>query len=385
MTNPELKHKKYAIFLLSKKTIFIFLLSFIFLSCSKSEKTTKDNPPTTTPPDKEISPGDPVSGDEFTIAVIPDTQYYLEETYGGTFQMFKDQIDWIKTNRISQNIVYVLGLGDIVDNGDFKAGSYPDSNYVEWDRAKYYYKLETPYDGHPYGIPYGSAVGNHDQTGHEYPLTFSNPNIGFYTNKTTGFYNKYFGVSHFAGRPYYGGSYTAVEANNNDSHYDLINAGGIDLIIIYLEYDEKEDQYGTKLEDWAYELLGKYPSRKGILVMHAMAGNNGTAGSNNGTPAKFYSRAQAVYNKLKTRGNLFLTLGGHIVGNGEGYREDTYQGNTVKTYISGYQGRTNGGNGWMRLMTFSKSKDLIRVRTYSPTLGIFETDGDSQFTKPLYR
>lgn len=364
-----------------RNALFIVMLSFTLLSCKKSDKTNENS---SNQPDTEIPPADPVSGDEFTIAVIPDTQYYMEEDQGGTFQMFKDQIDWIKANRVAQNIVYVAGVGDIVDNGDFKAGSYPDSNHIEWDRAKYYYELETPFEGHPYGIPYGLAVGNHDQTGHEYPLSYSNPAIGFYTNNTTGFYNKYFGVSHFAGRPYYGGSFTDLEANNNDSHYDLISAGGLDLIIIYLEYDQKINQYGTKLEDWAYDLLEQYPSRKAILVMHAMAGNNGTAGSNNGVPAKFYSRAQLVYNKLKTKENLFMTLGGHIKGNGEGYREDTYNGNTVRTYISGYQARTNGGNGWMRLMTFSKSKGTVRIRTYSPTLNMFETDGDSQFTKPLF-
>lgn len=325
-----------------------------------------------------------VSGDEFTIAVIPDTQYYLEEDQGGTFQMFKDQIDWIKANRVAENIVYVAGVGDIVDNGDFKSGSYPDSNSVEWDRAKYYYQLETPFAGNPYGIPYGLAVGNHDQTGHEYPLSFSNPALGFTTNHTTGFYNKYFGVSHFAGRPYYGGSYTATEANNNDSHFDLITAGGLNLIIIYIEYDQKVNQYGTQLEDWAYNLLGTYSSRKAIVVTHALAGNNATPGTNEGTPPNFYSRAEAVYNRLKTRKNLFLMLGGHVGGNGEGYRMDTYQGSTVKSYVSGYQVRTNGGNGWMRLMTFSKNNDLVKVRTYSPTLGAWETDGDSQFTKPLF-
>lgn len=382
MTNSEFKLKKDAFLMLIKKALFILLLCVISLACTKSKETADQIP---NPPDKEILPGDPVAGDEFTIAVIPDTQYYMEEDKGGTFQMFKDQIDWIKANRVAQKIVYVAGVGDVVDNGDFKAGAYPDSNHVEWERAKYYYQLETPFEGNPHGIPYGLAVGNHDQTGHEYPLSFSNPAVSFYTNNTTGFYNKYFGVSRFAGRSYYGGSYTELELNNNDSHYDLISAGGMDLIIIYLEYDEKVNQYGTKLEDWAYELLLKYPSRKGILVMHAMATNNGTVGSNNGTPAKFYSRAQAVYNKLKTRTNLFMTFGGHIAGNGEGYREDTYDGNTVRTYISGYQGRPNGGNGWMRLMTFSKSKDQVRVRTFSPTLNMFELDSDSHFTKPLFR
>ncbi len=320
-----------------------------------------------------------VGGDEFTIAVIPDTQYYIEEYNGGTPQMFYDQINWIKNNKVGQNIVYVVGLGDVVDNGDLKAGSPPTDNIGEWNKATAgYYQLEAPLPGLPHGIPYGIAVGNHDQTFHEYPLV--NPNG---TTETTKYFNQFFGVAHFAGRAYYGGSYTAREANNNDSHYDLFSAGGKDFIVIYLEYDQKVNQYGTELETWAYNLLGTYSSRKAIIVMHALASNNGTAGTNVGTPAVFYSRAQAVYNKLKSRRNVFMMLGGHVAGNGEGYRLDTYNGRTVKSFVSGYQGRINGGNGWMRLINISVAKDLISIKTFNPHLGTYENDGDSEFKVPM--
>lgn len=329
------------------------------------------------------------AGDEFTVVVIPDTQYYMEvnpDVPGATFEMFKAQIDWIKANQAAENIVFVAGVGDIVDNGDFKAGTYPDSSVsrAEWEKAKYYYNLETPFAGFPDGIPYGLAVGNHDQTGHGYPISYDNFSLGFHTTHTTGFYNKYFGVSHFAGRSYYGGSYTATEANNNDNHYSLFSAGGIDFIVIFLEYDEAANQYSTALEDWAHSLLGTYSSRKAIIVMHALGRPNGTPGSNLGTPSIFYPRAQAVYNRIRSRPNVFLMLGGHTGGSGEGFRQDTYGGKTIKSITSNYQGQTNGGNGYLRLMKFSVANDLISIKSYSPYLNQYKTDGDSQFLRTLF-
>ena len=76
-------------------------------------------------------------------------------------------------------------------------------------------------------------------------------------------------------------------------------------------------------------------------------------------------------------------MGGHVfngTGDGEGSRSDTFNGNTVHTLVSDYQGRTNGGNGLMRLMYFSPSNNLVSIKTYSPWTDAFETDANSQFT-----
>ena len=61
---------------------------------------------------------------------------------------------------------------------------------------------------------------------------------------------------------------------------------------------------------------------------------------------------------------------------------DVFDGNTVHTVLSDYQSRTNGGNGWMRIMQFSPSTDQIHVQTYSPVLGQYDTGGSHQFTLP---
>jgi hypothetical protein len=54
-------------------------------------------------------------------------------------------------------------------------------------------------------------------------------------------------------------------------------------------------------------------------------------------------------------------------------------GYLVHQLLADYQGRANGGNGLLRIMTFDPSKDKIYVKTYSPYTNSYETDADSQF------
>lgn len=294
--------------------------------------------------------------EEFTIAVLPDTQYYTEGKISNN-SLFEKQTQWIVDNYKKENIVYVVHEGDIVNQGD----NQPEA----WDRAaKAMYTLEKPQPGLPHGIPYGMAVGNHDQTPSQFAVT----------GGTIG-YNKYFGVDHFKGRKYYGGHFS----NNNDSHYDLFSAGGHDFMVIYLEYDAMDEAIDA-MNDWAAELCHKYPNRKVIIVSHGIIVNNEVQGIN--ANARWIKQGQRIYDRLKTCPNVFMMLCGHIGDNGEGYRIDGYAGHTIKTFLADYQSRPMAGGGLMRLMTFDSKNDLIKVRTLSPYYGSEETDSDSRFVKP---
>ena len=287
------------------------------------------------------------AGPDFTIAVLPDTQYYCASARRGLPAMFDAQTDWIVSNRLAWNIAYVAHLGDIVDTGD---------SLTQWRNAtNALYRLANPLTtGLPDGIPYGAAVGNHDQE----------PN-GDPTGATTTFYNRYFGTNHFAGRTYYGGWY----GTNNDSHFDLFNGGGLDFIAVYLEYDASAN---SAVLAWANTLLQTYSGRRAIVVSHYIGRPT--------TPSAFGAQGGAIYNALKANTNLFLMLCGHV--NGEGAREDVYNGNTVRTLVSDYQFRPNGGDGFLRLLRFSPAANTVRVFSYSPWIGEYETDADSQFQFP---
>jgi fibronectin type 3 domain-containing protein len=293
----------------------------------------------------------PPPGPDFTVVALPDTQYYVSSLNGGTPAMFTAQTDWIVANKTARNVRFVTHLGDCVEHGD---NGGDDSEWVSAIDAMY--RLEDPLTTFlTEGIPYGVAVGNHDQTPLDDP------------DGTTLFYNQYFGEAHFAGRSYYGGHY----GTNNDNHYETFQASGMDFIVIHLEYDTSPD---ASILDWANALLQSpaYSNYRAIVVSHWMI--------EPGSQSAFSTQGQAIYNALKGNPNLFLMLGGHRPG--EGRRVDTYAGHDVNTLLADYQGRTGGGNGWMRLLEFSPSNNVIRVTTYSPYLDQWETDADSQFTLP---
>ncbi|MCF7849628.1 MAG: metallophosphoesterase [Kiritimatiellales bacterium] len=275
-----------------------------------------------------------VPGADFTIAVLPDTQFYSEAYHTN----FPAQTDWIVNNREALNIKYVAHLGDIVQNGD--------NQPQEWTHAtNALYRLEDPVTtGLPEGIPYGVVPGNHDHPG------------------GTTLYNTYFGTNHFAGKSYYGGHY----GTNNQNHFDLISIGSLDFIFLYIDFDYDNMSY-VSIDAWADEVLKTHSNRQAIVVSHDILALNG----------EFDPRGQVIYDNLKDNPNLFLILSGH--NHGEAVRQETIEGRTVTCCLSDYQDYPNGGDGFLRLYAFSPSNDVIRVKTYSPVLDQFETDADSQF------
>ncbi|MDB6057477.1 MAG: hypothetical protein JWO95_1321, partial [Verrucomicrobiales bacterium] len=298
-------------------------------------------------------------GQDFMIPVLPDTQNYAREAAGtgtATRQMWYAQTDWIISHRDSDNIPFVATLGDCVQNGDNVSGH---SNEGEWQIAtNAYYRLEDQ-DGTKRleGIPYLVTVGNHDQDPNGDP------------DGTTTLYHKYFGSSHFNNKSYYGGHYDV----NNDTWYALFSAGNLDFLVLSFEYG----RYGSGVLDWAQSVIDQYPTRR-ILVLTHHAGDDTPDDT---TVAPFSAQGSAIYNALKVNANFFMMCGGHVFNEGgEGRRSDTFNGHTVRTLVSDYQGRFNGGNGLMRLMYFSPSNNTISVKTFSPYTGNFEVDANSQFS-----
>lgn len=283
--------------------------------------------------------------EDFTIVGLPDTQYYTSQQYNGTPEIFYSQTQWIVDNRESENIVFVSHLGDCVENGD--------EVETEWQYADTAMtKIEDPVTTMLMeGVPYAINVGNHDQT------------PGGNANSFTELYNAYFGETRFLGRQYYGGHY----GDNNDNSYQLFEAGGMKFIVINLEFDPVAN---ADVLTWADSLLNANTNCRAIIVSHFLIGP--------GNPGSFGPQGQAIYNQFKDNSNVFLMLGAHWPG--EGQRTDIHNGDTIHTLLADYQNRDFGGNGWLRLFKFSPANNTIEVKTYSPWLGEWEQDADSEFT-----
>ncbi len=135
----------------------------------------------------------PVEQRPFSMVVLPDTQYYSQKWPDPFFA----QTNWIKQNREKENIVFVMHVGDLVQNHSRQPS--------EWKVAD---EAMAVLDG---VVPYGIAIGNHDYDGKE----------GLHA---TTYLRHFDPEKRFKGQPGYGG---ASPNRLNSCH--LVSAGGVDF------------------------------------------------------------------------------------------------------------------------------------------------------------
>jgi len=286
----------------------------------------------------------PSARDEFTIVVLPDSQNYCEfPEYSHIFTM---QTQWIVNNIASRNIVFVTHEGDIVEH---------PSSTAEYDLARASMSvldpgladLSNPALPDPC-IAYGVLPGNHNKPTGPPP---------------DGYYNQYFPYTHYQNRnlSWYGGHYPDT---GNDNSYQLFSAGGVDFIILHLEYNPS-----SNVISWADTVLKTHANRMAIITTHAYLNTDGS----------LLAEGNSIWNTLVINNdNVYFVLCGHSLS--EYTRTDEVNGRRVHQLLADYEGRNVSGDGWLRIMRFAPAEDKVYVQTYSPYLGSYETDADSQFT-----
>lgn len=296
----------------------------------------------------------------FAIAVLPDTQYYCEETNGANQQMFYDQTQWLVDNAEAYNLRAVLHVGDLVDNGESQV-----SEWMIGQQALETFEQALP--DHPEGIPYGIAIGNHDQRTNSYA-------------GQTGFYNQYFGVDRFMGRTYYGGHF----GDTNDASYITFSAGELDFLAIFFEFDQPgipESNEGPDPEvlAWARRVVADHPDHYVIAVGHSCLVTTGDEGAAK-VDTPFSQQGEARWQALRGEPNLRMMVCGHV--DDEGRRTDV-AASTVHTLLSDYQFDDHGGSGKLRIMTLHPDTGDFEVQTYSPYYDEWYETSDAHFTLPI--
>ena len=270
--------------------------------------------------------------EEFSVVVLPDTQYYTE-SYP---HVFLEQTRWIHEEAEARDIKAVLHVGDLVEHGDeFR------SEWVTADAA--FRMLETPSEARPHGIPYGIAPGNHDQTPKGTP-------------GGTGSFNDWFGTDRFEERDYWGGSC----GKGNDNSFITFEAGPLKFVVIFVAYDKDPDH---ETLEWMREVLHSHPDHLGILAGHSI-----TTRYN-----EWSKQGKIFFDAIADEPQMRFIVAGHARG------EHTRIDSGIYTMRADYQYRDNGGNGWLRLLTFRPEEGVLEVQTYSPLLDEWERDEDSEF------
>ncbi|MFT5461115.1 MAG: hypothetical protein ACI9K2_007640, partial [Myxococcota bacterium] len=301
---------------------------------------------------------DALPNDPFIIAALPDTQHYSDDA--GHIENFIAQTQWIVDNRAEQRIAFVTHLGDIVENG----GVGPDGNAVEWERAL---SAMDVLDGDllltPDGlIPYGAVIGNHD-----YDMVGSKSSPERYL--------EHFGPDRYAERSWF------VGASPDDvSMSQVFEANGRHHLHLALEWLPSDDAVA-----WAQEVLSANPDLPVVLTTHEYVGTGDPASrrttgatpdsSGDNSPDQLYRKLVEPYPQV------FLVLGGHVIGDGRS-TSVTALGHTVHEVLIDYQGDPGGGNGWMGLIEVQPEAGLLVFDTFSPTYVPGVTAGADRFDAP---
>lgn len=348
---------------------------------------------------------------QFTIAVIPDTQNYLDYTHqkaeGFPFdanEMFLVQMQYIADNLESAggDIAFVTSLGDVWQHQTlaidpeheargFKRVPNPflDAHFAPTEKV---HTVEMPKAHEGFSliagkVPFSVVPGNHDYdamwTAANFPPAKQfNPkdmtSLGSLHPGGLNNFRKVFGADteFFKDKPWY----VASHDGGADSA-QIFSAGGYRFLHIGLQFDPPNETL-----KWATEVIRQYPGLPTIISTHDYLNTNGRRLANpmiDGHKVDpIHNSPEMVWNKFIAKHNqIFLVLCGHHHGQATRMDDNDF-GNPVWQLLSDYQGRHQTvkdagmemqdypieiGDGWMRLLTFDMSGEVpeIRVRTYS--------------------
>jgi hypothetical protein len=167
----------------------------------------------------------------FSLVILPDAQNYTAQLYGGTAEILTAQTRWILEHKGELNIAFVLQEGDCTNH----------NTLAEWQRFRAAMSL---LDGQ---VPYAIALGNHD-------------GLGGRANDT-GLFNRFFPLCEYAGSPAFG---QAFEPDRMDNCYQLFSAGGVDWLVLALEFGPRDEVLA-----WANRVVADFPNRRVIVVTHS--------------------------------------------------------------------------------------------------------------------
>lgn len=329
---------------------------------------------------------------DFSMVHLTDTQYLSEgaveqetpEERAVWAQAYTDVAQWVVDNADDRNIAYMAHTGDVNENYTRVPA---DEAMAAQIRGEYEFSSSAQRIVDEAGIPNGVLAGNHD-------------NLTGQDNGPGALFNEFYGPERYAAlsqgweHASYGGPW---REGDNQNHYDLFTAGGLDFVAVYLSYGVTDEEAA-----WADGVLAQFADRNAIVLTHdylVPSSSPDGRGSPHSTPDGRLVHAKVV----EPNPNVFLVLTGHRHGVGINVRQDVgTQGSGVVELLADYQfyeitaeeagltevGGYEPGQGlrlgasFFRLLQFDVDRSEMIVDTYSPWLedfGATEYDDEQRY------
>ncbi|SFA94989.1 3',5'-cyclic AMP phosphodiesterase CpdA [Amycolatopsis marina] len=259
----------------------------------------------------------------FTVAVLPDTQYLIDEG-GSDHEPVRETLRYLVRQRKSDNIVFMAQIGDVTEHGSEQEMRLADQVFRAIDGK----------------LPYSVLTGNHDVPSDTDDQRGPTP------------YLRTFGPARSARMSTYGGS-----SPDGYNSYHMIDAGGRQWLLLALDWRVSEQ--GMR---WAQQVIDRHRTLPAILTTHDLVWAD-EAGS-----ARLSGHGQRLWDGLIRRNDqIFLTINGHYWPPGRTTLTNDH-GNPVHLHLTNYQDRYYGGAGMVRLYSFDLARNVVDVETFSPWL-----------------
>lgn len=353
---------------------------------------------------------------EFTVAVIPDTQNYVDYRHQkaagfpiDAADLFFEQMRYIAEHArgAGGDIVFATHLGDVWQHYSlwtdpahtargFRAMPNAMSSEVAESPRAQTRDFEIPTAIAGFGLiagklPFSVVPGNHDfdalwtdpahppQPGLKRRLATGIRHLGGLGNFQSAFSHQ---SRFFKGQDWYVDSH-----DGGADSAQVFAAGKCRFLHIGLQYQAPDATLA-----WAERVIHRFPDLPTIVTTHDFTDRDGNRDDNSNPDNSILdardNNPQMLWDEFLSRHDqIFLVLSGHIGGQGYGLDRNLH-GRDVHQMMADYQGRgqvakdaglkerADVGDGWLRLLAFRLDGENpeIRVRTYSTHYRKFSTE-----------
>jgi hypothetical protein len=295
-----------------------------------------------------------------TLVALPDTQYYTD----CRSPHLAAQTRWIADHAAARNIQAVVTLGDLTEH------NIP----AEWEFVSKAYAPAAA------AAPLVLVTGNHDEGN------------GGSADVRRSLISKYFPDP--PGKAKAALVETARPGDISNAYY-RVALPKVTLGFLALEWSPRNEAVA-----WANAVLTRHPKDRVVVSTHAYLYDDGTrydwkakgpaqewnpiayptgkrdankdAAMDNLHPDGAHDGEMLWNAVIKRHASIFLVTSGHVLGKGEGVLTSKGdKGNTVNQVLVNYQMLREGGLGYLRLFEILPDGKTLRMKTYSPSLGVF--------------